>query len=222
MGFFRRASTSSPAYFRDYQACQKQRYHRKTPIREVEFVVLDTETTGFDAKKDRILSIGAVVVCNQSFDLHRQLEIEIEQSIRPTQDTISIHGILPKDLPGHLPEEQALQVLLDYLGHRIIVGHHIAFDKTMLNQLCKRYTGRTLHNPVLDTHTLARRAEHLRQRNFLNNQDYQLDTLAKRYHIPLADRHTAAGDSYITAILFMKLLHQLDKRGVKTLGQLMK
>ena len=222
MGFLRRSSIPIPSYFQAYQACRKERYHRKTPIREVEFVVLDTETTGFDAQKDRILSIGAVVVRNQSFDLHRQLEIEIEQSIRPAQDTISIHGILPKDLPSHLPEEQALQALLEYVEHRIIVGHHIAFDKTMLNQLCKRYTGRTLHNQVLDTHILARRAEHLRQRNLLNNKDYQLDTLAKRYHIPLADRHTAAGDSYITAILFMKLLNQLDKRGVKTLGQLMR
>lgn len=222
MAFFRTTTPSLPDYYLRYQALKQQRYGRKTPISEVEFVVLDTETTGFDKKKDRILTIGALLLRNKAFAIKEQFDVSVQQSVRPDAETIPIHGILPKDLPNHLPEEKALEAFLEYLGPRIIVGHHISFDLAMLNQLCQRYTGKKLFNSVLDTQQLARRAEHLRDRSLVRNEEYQLDALASRYQIPLSDRHTAIGDSYITAILFLKLLERLKQRGVRMLGQLLK
>ena len=43
------------------------------------FVVLDTETTGFDYTNDRILCIGAIVLQNNTIPIHDSFEVFIEQ-----------------------------------------------------------------------------------------------------------------------------------------------
>ena len=52
--------------------------------------------------------------------------------------------------------------------------------------------------------------------------DLTLDKLGGDYKITLSDRHTASGDSFITALLFLKMSYQLQKRGCTQLKDLMR
>ncbi len=47
-----------------YQALFANTWTDATPVDRVRFVVLDSETTGLDPRKDRLITIGAAAVIN--------------------------------------------------------------------------------------------------------------------------------------------------------------
>ena len=194
---------------------------KRTPIEEVCFVVFDTETTGLDPRKDRILSIGAVKVLNWQIDVSQRLDCYVQQSYKPIGETIAVHGILPGvNLNREMDEVEAVQHFVAYCRNSILVGHHVAFDIAMINQALRSMIGQKLVNKRLDTAALASRV--LEKKDYEQPGTYGLDTLCKIYDIPMSDRHTAAGDAFITAVLLLKLLARLKKRGVTTLGGLLR
>jgi DNA polymerase III subunit epsilon len=210
-----------PAFWQAYEQHFVQSYHRQTPLADVRFVVFDTETTGLDPRRSRILSIGAVGVQHWQADLTDSLECYVQQQGgEEGGEAIEVHGILPNERHFNLSEAEAIQRLLAFCRDAVLVGHHISFDLAMVNNALKRIGGKKLLNKQLDTIDLARRiaGPELAYRQGA----FGLDALCQQYRIPLSDRHTAAGDAYITAVLLMKLLSRLEKRGVKKLGQLLR
>lgn len=214
-------SPDHPEFWRQYLSSFDGTLGKRTPIEEVCFVVFDTETTGLDVKKDRILSIGAVKVYNWQIDISQRLDCYVKQSYKPVRETIAVHGILPgANSPHEMDEIEAVRRFVEYCHGSVLAGHHISFDISMVNQVLKGMIGRKLINKRADTAALASRVS--------EKKDYELpgtlglDALCKQYNIPMSDRHTAAGDAFITAVLLMKLLARLKKRGVKTLGDLLR
>ncbi|HYV62062.1 MAG TPA: exonuclease domain-containing protein, partial [Bryobacteraceae bacterium] len=45
-----------------------------TPVEQVRFVVLDSETTGLDPRKDRIVTIGVIAVVNNEILIEDSFE----------------------------------------------------------------------------------------------------------------------------------------------------
>lgn len=183
-------------------------------INTARFVVLDTETTGFDYEKDRILCIGAIVLQNNTISIQDSFEIYIEQE-HYNKATAQIHGIL-KDFVLDRPKElEALQQFLAFLGDSIIIAHHTAFDVTMINKALERNGFPELKNRTLDTAKLYKKT--LLSSYLLERKDhYTLDDLADKFDISKKDRHTALGDAYITAIAFLKILKKLREKGEVT------
>lgn len=217
--FKNRNSKVYPAYWERYKARFEQEMPANTPIEALEFIVLDLETTGLNVKKDNILSVGAIRVADSAIYIAEHLDFRMAQSYTPDESSIAVHGLLPVEKEGDLLEIEGIKRILEFLGNRIVVGHHIGFDRAMLNRILKVRVGETLQNKFLDTATLASR---LRLSNSYSQRQLGLDQLCKEYQIPLNDRHTAAGDAFLTAVLFLKLLQRLESRGVKTLKQLMR
>jgi DNA polymerase-3 subunit epsilon len=189
-------------------------------IDSLRFVVLDTETTGFDYEKDRILCIGAIVLQDSRIPLSESLEIFIQQE-HYNQSTAQIHGILRASVLDRPNELAALQQFVDYLGDSIIVAHHTLFDVTMINRALERNGLPIVKNKTLDTGVLYKKT--LLHSPLLERKDnYSLDDLADKFDISKKDRHTAMGDAYITAIAFLKILNKLkDKKGF-SIQQLLK
>lgn len=212
---------SAPAFWLTYQILMDQGFDRRQPVEEAFFVVLDTETTGLNTRKDRILSIGAVQVHHWQIDLSASFDYLVEQpEHRGGSRSIPIHGILPVERNHSLTEAQAIQAFIEFAGNAILVGHHVQFDIAMINQALRRLGLDQLRNKYLDTAQLANRlmgAHHPGPRRTPG-----LDELCRQYGIATWDRHTAAGDAYLTAILFMKLLAKLKKRRVRNLGDLLR
>jgi len=189
-------------------------------IEETRFVVLDTETTGFDYENDRMLCIGALVLQNGIINVQDSFEVYLEQD-HYDKSTAQIHGIL-KDLLVKRPTElEALQQFLDFLGDSIIIAHHTIFDVTMINKALERNGLPHLTNKTLDTAYLYKKT--LIQSHLFERKDhYTLDDLADKFDISKKDRHTALGDAYITAIAFLKIIKKLREKKEINLNQLFK
>ncbi len=214
--FKRNKNNQFPDFWKEYI----NHFTKKLPqgIHETRFVVLDTETTGFNFKEDRILSIGAVSVLNNSIDITNNFEIYVEQE-KFDPKTVEIHGLLKRGKLRKVSEEEACKKFLNYLNNSIIVAHHAYFDVTMINYALKRLGLPKLKNKILDTGILYK-ATRLTSHLIDQEKSYSLDDLANSLNISLQDRHTASGDAYITAIAFMKIISKLKKNNLIKVKQL--
>jgi DNA polymerase-3 subunit epsilon len=171
----------------------------------VRFVVLDCETTGLSPTRDRIVSIGAVAVGEAQILLADGFEALLRVS-HNTAATL-VHGITRAETLGALGEREALLQFLDYLRDGVIVGHHINHDLAMLNAACDRQFGIRLQNRHLDTMGLTL---HLQNDGAFMHLPpiggFSLDALCERFGVVPYDRHTAAGDAFLTAQVFLRLL----------------
>jgi len=197
-------------------------FRAQTPIEDARFVIYDTETTGFDFRHDRIISIGAVGTKGEVIDIADSFEVLLRQEVCSERDAVTVHGLLKRDIDSGLEESEAVCRFLDYLGNAVIVAHHADFDIAMINQVLSRRFGMRLFNEALDTASFAKRLEKGPYYNLAHKGgEYRLDNLCARYGIRLYDRHTAPGDAYLTAQLFQRLLALGRKVGIDTLGKLL-
>lgn len=213
-------------FWKAYEASFQDQPKRKTPIRDLRFVVLDTETTGLNPRKDTILSIGAVAVQNQQIWIADRFEAFLPQedeSPNGDQEAIAVHGILTKHANRKQATEEILIDFLSYLGGSIFVAQHVAFDFGIMQTAYRNHLNGQLLNQTLDTAHLARRLDDPSRSMLLTIESakkYGLDQLCQRFDIPIEGRHTASGDALLTAILLVKLLSRLEARGISQWGQL--
>ncbi|MFD1315645.1 3'-5' exonuclease [Namhaeicola litoreus] len=175
-------------------------------IDEVSFVVLDTETTGLQIAKDRILSLGAVNLKNNRIIVKNALEIYVKQE-KFNPETVPIHGLLKSGKKEKIDETSAVFQFLAFVKNSIIVGHHIGFDIAMINQALLRIGLPKLKNKTIDTADLIEKMTDYE--NY--GKPKSLDDLCNQYGIKMDDRHTALGDAYLTAILFLKIIQKIKK-----------
>lgn len=217
------AAPDAPAFWKSYIQSMDQLPESSTPLQEVPFVVLDTETTGFDARQDKVLSVGAVKVQGGQVWVSESFACLVRQEVALGNKSPEVHGLLRPQLTQEgLPEQEALAQLLRFCGNAVLVGHHIGFDLAMVNVMVRRcgIHGKLL-NPCIDTAQLARRLEQPRLHpDAFRPADYTLDALISKYNLPSEARHTAPGDAFMTAILLLKLLAKARKRGIMTVREL--
>jgi DNA polymerase-3 subunit epsilon len=191
-----------------------------TTIADSSFVVFDTETTGFDYELDRVISIGALIVKQNEIVISDTFEVYVDQS-RFNSETVKIHGILNHEHLKTVTELAAIEQFLNFIGNKVLVAHHANFDITMINLALHRNGLPNLKNKVLDTVNLYR-ATRIKSNLIDRQKNYSLDEIAENYGIDVSDRHTAAGDAFITAIIFLKTISLLKKKTVFNLKELFK
>lgn len=178
----------------------------KTDASQLRFVVIDAETTGFNVDRDRILSLAAVPVQAGAVQLSALRSWFVYHSDAPMTDAVRVHGILPADARRGEPEATVLRELLPIITGAVLVGHHVGFDIAMLNAALHRHFGLRLRNPSLDTAQLAMTAlEAFRKTGYPGQRMPSLEELCTHLDLQPLERHTAEGDTFTTADLFMLL-----------------
>ncbi len=182
------------------------------PLTSLSYTVIDTETTGLDPSGgDEIIAIGAIRIVNGRI-LRQEMFDALVNPRRPiSQQSRAIHGISQDMLRGQPTIEQLLPRLHRFAQETVIVGHDVAFDLRFF-ELKEGISGVRFSNPVLDTLLLESVITP-------NQEDRRLEAIARRLGVTVSGRHTALGDSLITAEIFLAMLPLLSERGIRTLGE---
>lgn len=210
---------TAPAPIERYRGHFGATWPDTAPIDQVRFVVLDLETAGLNPATDAIVTIGAVGVLGGDI----LLEDSFSALLKVVQNTsaVTVHGVTRDQSLKGLNEPVALERFLDYLKDGVIVGHHIGHDITAVNAACSRHWSATLLNRSLDTMDLTLHLE--REGAFAGRpaiRRFTLDGLCELFGVVPHDRHTASGDAFITAQVFLRLVRLASRFSRGTLGRI--
>jgi DNA polymerase-3 subunit epsilon len=208
-----------PAFIDRYRKRFDETWHDGSPVDRVRFVVLDSETTGLNPRVDRLVTIGAVAVQNGEIVLEDSFHALIK--VDANTSAVTVHGVTRDESRAGIEETEALARFLDYLGDGVIVGHHIDHDIITFDSAYERHWGIRMSNRSLDTMDLTLHLE--KDGAFADRppiRRFTLDALCDLFGVTPHDRHTAAGDAFMTAQVFLRLLRLASRHGRQTLGPL--
>jgi DNA polymerase-3 subunit epsilon len=177
-------------------------YLAKFETKSNRYVILNTETTGLNPKKDVILSFGAIGVVNDVIKIGDNFEVVILQYKYLHDNGLSNEFLIESKL-SKLAEPQAIQSLVDYIGNAVLVGHRIHFDIEMINEVLEKMECGKLKNEALDIEIMHQKLLDI------TNKSFSLDDLSKLYKIPQSEKNSASDDAYSIALLFLKLKTRL-------------
>jgi DNA polymerase III subunit epsilon len=188
--------------------------HLGLKLDDLPVLVVDTETTGLDVVNDRIVSLGAVCANGTRLFRSRMQDDLVDPGVPIPPASTKVHGITDAMVRDARAFPEVWADFQRLAQGRVIVGHNIPFDLTILRHECARH-GRPWEDLVfIDTLRLA---------SLLNPSMGRLDLegLAQIYQVELHGRHTALGDALVTAELFFRMIPRLQMQGFGTLGALL-
>jgi len=208
-----------PPFLARYRSSFDSTWTDAAPIDRIRFVILDSETTGLNPATDRLITIGAVSVIDGEICLADGFAALI--TIARNTSAVTVHGVTREQALAGVDEPVALERFLDYLRDGVIVGHHIGHDIATLDVALARHWGTRLSNRSLDTMDLTLHLE--RDGAFAGRppiKHFTLDALCGMFGVIPHDRHTATGDAFITAQVFLRLVRLAKRFGRDTLAKI--
>jgi DNA polymerase-3 subunit epsilon len=169
-------------------------------------VVVDTETTGLDAERDALVSIGAVAVVGGTVRPDDSFEAVVRREGPVDARNAALHGV-----GAGTPAAHALRAFHDYVADARVVAFHGDFDRRVLQRATAMHGIAFDERPWLDLAPLAAALDPSRWTAGKRSLD---DWLAASGIETLA-RHTAAGDALATAELYLWLSARARKHGAR-------
>lgn len=168
-----------------------------------QWVVVDVETSGLKASRDRVLSVAALTV-----DDHGRIGRELSTLVNPGCDPgpVHIHKLTPQRLAGAPRFEDIAPQLMDMLDGRTMVAHNASFDHGFLKLESMRAGLDMPTKQRLCTVALSRRLQ-------LDTPNHKLATLAAHWKVLQSNAHDAYDDARVLAQIFThssRLARSLD------------
>ncbi len=183
------------------------------PLMSLDAVVIDTETTGLDPRKARVIELAGVRLSGGKLagdGAFRQLLRPGAEKI--PAETTRIHGIDDAMVAQSPPFGDVWPDFHRFLGQAMVIGHTVGFDLAILKRECDLAGLPWLRPRTLDTRLLAQIAAP-------ELAGYTLENLAAWLGVVAADRHSALGDATTTARVFLALVPKLRDHGIRTIAE---
>ena len=187
--------------------------NRQYDLLDQEYVVFDTETTGFYAGNDQMIEIGAVKIKNgKIIDRFDKL---IDPKRKLPKKITELTFITDEMLAGKESEEVVTREFLGWANDLPLVAHNAKFDISFMKAACLKYDLGEFDYTVLDTMSIARYL-------YPNWTNHKLQTLTKNLDIPWDEEkhHRADYDAEGTALAFYKMAKVLESQNINTTDDL--
>jgi DNA polymerase-3 subunit epsilon len=189
--------------------------YKTVTTKESVFVVLDTETTGLNVNDGhRIVSIAATKIKNLKIT-NEILDELVNPERQISEPSIKIHHITQEKVKNKPLLKELDDQIYNFLENTILVGHNLNFD---IKFIIKSAPYTTIAHRVKNIVTID--TIYLAAGIYPHFKSYELSFLCENLKIQTEDqtRHSAIGDSVITARLFLHLLVEASKKDVNTIG----
>lgn len=182
------------------------------PLASLPATAFDTETTGLNVGRDRIVSVGGLQLHGATPDPAPPLDFLVHPGLRIPKTASAIHGIDDRMVATAPPLALLWPGLQLYWQQRVMIGHNIAFDLALLRHEAERH--RLPFHPPAGALDLGLLFAGLRPR-----QDaITLERIAETFGVEIHQRHTALGDAAACAAIWSRMLPALQHAGIATLG----
>jgi len=180
------------------------------PIEEVDFAVVDVETTGLGAA-DRVIEVACIHL--RGFQEVTRFQSLVNPGIAIGPSASAISGITNEMVQGAPIYPEIAAGFEKLLARSVFVAHNAPFDLAFLSRERKRWQMPPWQGPVLDTLRLAR--------NALALPSYALGDLKQALALDHAPAHRALADVLATTSLLARLIERLEPRP-RCLGELLR
>jgi DNA polymerase III epsilon subunit family exonuclease len=183
------------------------------PLKEIEFVVVDVETTGWTPGTAQITEIGAVRI--RGGKLKGQFTSLVNPGGPIPGRVTELTGITDTMVAAAPPLDRVLPAFLAFASGGVLTAHNAPFDIAFLTAACRACGLPWPQLPVVDTVDLARRV--LGEDEVPN---CKLATLAEYFGARTTPSHRALADALATADVLTALLPRLAAAGISTLDEI--
>ncbi|MCD6580101.1 DHH family phosphoesterase [bacterium] len=180
----------------------KRQFHRmKNEKFAQQYIIFDTETTGFKAKFNDITEIAAYKIEGGEIIsyFHSYLKTDRKIPSEITQITGIDNNLLEEK--GKDPEK-VMTLFKKFIGDLPIVAHNVNFDISFINEYFKRYGIPSVNNMLYDTVIMSRNY-------FKGLGSYALSSLVESLHLYKGPYHRATDDTQALYRLFLELLKKI-------------
>jgi len=167
-------------------------------------VILDTETTGLSADKDRIVEIACIEL-NNHIPTKNIFHTFINPETKVSADAFNVHGYSDEFLSNKLKFREIAKNFLDFIKDKKLIIHNADFDLGFLNNELRRLNIKPiLKSDVVDTLQIAR--------SKFPGVGNSLDALCKRYKINVESRekHSALVDCHLLSKVYIELIDKKE------------
>lgn len=167
-------------------------------------VILDTETTGLSADKDRVVEIACIELSNH-IPTKNIFHTFINPETKVSADAFSVHGYSDEFLSNKPKFKEIVKNFLDFIKDKKLIIHNADFDLGFLNNELKRLNIKPiLKSDVVDTLQIAR--------SKFPGVGNSLDALCKRYKINVEarEKHSALVDCHLLSKVYIELIDKKE------------
>ncbi|MCH7827905.1 MAG: 3'-5' exonuclease, partial [Bacteroidetes bacterium] len=166
------------------------------PINQAEFCVVDTETTGLAAGRNRIIEIGIVIINNLKISTKYHSMINPGRHI-PANITM-ITGITNKEVEDAPFFEDIATEIAELISDKVLTAHNLSFDKSFLR---KEFL--STENILPKVHELC--TVKLARKVFPELSSKSLGSVCRHLRIKNSEAHRALSDAEVTAKILIKM-----------------
>ncbi len=184
------------------------------PHKRARYVVVDTETTGLDLRRDRVIAIGAMALTGGCISLSECFEAVLRQDQPSPDQNVLIHRIGGQTQLHGVERADGMVAFLAHIDNSPLVAFRAEFDRTMLEREARAVLGLGLHRPWIDLAFLLPAL-------FPNTQCASLDHWIAHFSLGGGERHHAIADAFACAQLLQIALAVAERDGMRSARDLL-